>query len=102
MWLHKVYCQSAYLYCRSDLFNHQSDVAPEGVLSKHVFLLTKRVSSLLEQPIQPPERYGSRRCTTGASPCIAGACVFIPGALNGLPELMGRESWVKATRRERG
>ncbi|KAL4184485.1 hypothetical protein AMTRI_Chr10g1230 [Amborella trichopoda] len=87
MWLQKVYCWSAYLYCRSaclycrsDLFNPRSVVAPEGILPERIFVLPERVFSLLEQPIQPPERYGSKTCTVGASPCIAETRVFIIGA----------------------
>ncbi|KAL4200207.1 hypothetical protein AMTRI_Chr03g55200 [Amborella trichopoda] len=80
MLLHKVYCQSAGHYCRSDLFNRQSDVAPKGVLSKRVFVLPERVSSLLERPIQLPKRYASRRCTTAVSLCNAGTRIFIAGA----------------------
>ncbi|KAL4178732.1 hypothetical protein AMTRI_Chr13g83670 [Amborella trichopoda] len=80
MWLQKVYCRSASLYYRSDLFNRRSAVAPEGVLLERVLALLEGVSSLLERPIQPSKRCGSRRCTAGASHCIVGGCVLIAGA----------------------
>ncbi|ERN07289.1 hypothetical protein AMTR_s00019p00212170 [Amborella trichopoda] len=79
MWLQKLYCWSACLHCRIDLFNRRSVVAPKSVLPERVLALLERVSSLPERPIQLQEHFGSRRYTVGASPCIFGALVLIAG-----------------------
>ncbi|ERN00584.1 hypothetical protein AMTR_s00091p00043740 [Amborella trichopoda] len=106
MWLQKVYCQSTYLYywsaclyCRSHLFNHQSDVAPEGLLPEHVFVLPECVSSLSERPIQSLERYGSKGVLSERVFALSESMSSLLECLNGLSECMGRESWVKATKR---
>ncbi|KAL4181154.1 hypothetical protein AMTRI_Chr12g269840 [Amborella trichopoda] len=108
MW-QKVYCRRAYLYyrsaclyCRSDLFNHRSNVAPEGVLSECVFVLPEHVSSLPEQPIQPSKRFGSRRYTAELSPCNAETRVFIVEVFKWTAGVHGERIMVKTMRRERG
>ncbi|ERN00471.1 hypothetical protein AMTR_s04427p00002440 [Amborella trichopoda] len=96
MWLQKVYCGSASLYCRSVVFiigstysTARSAVAPKSVLSERVLVLLECVSSLPEQPIQPSECFGSRRSAVEASPYIARARVLITRAFKWIAGVYG-------------